>query len=103
MFFVKRYWKGFCVGGIFGLFLPLIIFLLTIIGIHGSNYSILDYFFILGYIVSSKIFPSMKLGLVNLRIIVDIIVNAMYWGLIGILIEKYLLKRKNSVDTKNIK
>jgi hypothetical protein len=103
MLFIKKYWKGLCIGGIFGLFIPLFIFLLTISGIHGSNYSLLDYFFILGYIVSSKIFPSMNFGLVNLRIIVDIILNAMYWGLIGILIEKYLLRRKNSVDTKNIK
>ncbi len=91
--YIKTYWKGFLIGSVIGAIIPFIVFILTMIGLHGSNYSFLDYIFLLGYLTSKSIVPSIKIGLVELRLILDILLNALYVGIIGILIQKLMFKK----------
>ena len=97
--YIKTYWRGFLIGAVIGVIIPFVIFILTLIGLHGSNYSIVDYIFLLGYLLSKNFIPSIKLGLVELRLILDLVLNALYIGIIGVLIEKFVFS-KNKQQNK---
>ncbi|MEK6862270.1 MAG: hypothetical protein AABY07_09985 [Nanoarchaeota archaeon] len=73
--------------------MPIIFFLLWVFGLANDTYSsLIDYIFMLGYIISNKLIPPLQIGLINFRIVISILLNSLYTGFIGGFIE-YLIKK----------
>ena len=94
--FIKNNKVGFILGGILGAIMPLIFFILWGLGLHSDTYSIFpDSIFLMGYMLTKNILPPMQVGIFSIRLIIGLILNFIYLGLIGAYIQK-LIKSKFS-------
>ena len=103
--FIKKNKVGFISGGILGVLMPFIFFILWGLGLHKDTYSgFLDYSLLLGYIVSKKLIPGINMGLINVSVIVYTVSNFIYLSLIGAMIQNsiFLIKQKIRVEKGKI-
>jgi hypothetical protein len=95
--FIKENKIGFILGGVLGAIMPFIFFILWGLGLHQDTYSsILDYLFLLGYIIPNKFIPQIQVGLINIKTIICLVFNVLYLGFVGLVFEK-IIKRKTFI------